>query len=63
MKAGFTQKGEVRAEQSHGHASKQPSTRTSRPFAIPDDVSEVEAEGRDQVNGYGGETVTVTVPR
>lgn len=61
----LTPGGEVLAvhELGHDHASEQPFTRTSGPFAIPDDVSEVEVEGRDQANGYGGETVTVTVPR
>jgi hypothetical protein len=29
---------------------------------IPDEVTEITVEGRDQANGYGGETVTVQVP-
>jgi hypothetical protein len=57
--------GEVLAEHTlgHDHASEQPFTRTSSSFSIPRDVSEVEVEGRDQANGYGGETVTISVPR
>ncbi|WP_062209044.1 hypothetical protein [Demequina oxidasica] len=47
----------------HDHASEQPFTRTSAAFAIPDDVTEVTVEGRDQANGYGGGTVTIAVPR
>lgn len=47
----------------HDHAAEQPFTRTQPGVAIPDDVTEVTVEGRDQANGYGGATVTVTVPR
>ncbi len=49
-------------ELTHDHASEQPFTRQET-IAIPDDVDEVTIEGRDQVSGYGGETVTVGVPR
>jgi len=61
----LTPDGDVLAEHelAHDHASEQPFTRTSSAFTIPDDVSEVEVQGRDQQNGYGGETVTVTVAR
>lgn len=57
--------GEVLAEHelTHDHANEQPFRRTSRPFAIPDDVDEVVVEGRDQISGYGGKTVTISVPR
>jgi len=60
----LTPDGTVLAEHElgHDHASEQPFTRTSAPFTIPDDVTEVVVEGRDQANGYGGETVTVAVP-
>ncbi len=61
----LTQDGELLAEHELGHdqASEQPFTRTSGPFTIPDNVTDVVIEGRDQANGYGGETVTVAVPR
>lgn len=49
-------------ELTHDHASEQPFTRQTT-VAIPDDVERVTVEGRDQVSGYGGETVTVDVPR
>ena len=56
--------GEVLAEHdlARDHADEQPFTRSRGPFAIPDGVDEVVVEGRDQANGYGGDTVTVTVP-
>lgn len=50
-------------ELTHDHASEQPFTRTLNGAEIPDDVDEVVVEGRDQVSGWGGETVTVKVPR
>lgn len=61
----LTPDGELLAEHAlgHDHASEQPFTRTSASFPIPDDVTEVVVEGRDQANGYGGETVTIPVPR
>ncbi|WP_353810425.1 hypothetical protein [Agromyces sp. SYSU T00194] len=61
----LTPDGEALAEHelTHDHATEQPFTRTRGPFPIPDDVDEVVVEGRDQANGYGGETVTVDVPR
>ena len=61
----LTQDGAVLAEHTlgHDHASEQPFTRTSASFTIPADVTAVVVEGRDQANGYGGETVTVSVPR
>ncbi|WP_430867533.1 hypothetical protein [Demequina aurantiaca] len=57
--------GEVLAEHQlgHDHASEQPFTRTSSAFTIPAEIDEVVVEGRDQANGFGGETVTVAVPR
>ncbi|HHX45795.1 MAG TPA: hypothetical protein GX718_00245 [Brevibacterium sp.] len=61
----LTPDGDVLAEHTlhHDHQNEQPFTRSHGPFAIPDDVTEVVIEGRDQVNGYGGGTVTVLVPR
>lgn len=46
----------------HDHAGEQPFTRTQSGVEIPTDVTEVTIEGRDQEYGFGGETVTVTVP-
>lgn len=47
----------------HDHASEQPFTRSLTGATIPHDVTEVTVEGRDLVNGWGGETVTVPMPR
>lgn len=47
----------------HDHAAEQPFTRTQSGVEIPDDVTEVTIEGRDLVNGFGGETQTVTLDR
>ena len=47
----------------HDHANEQPFTRSLRGVEIPDDVSQVTIEGRDQINGWGGATVSVEVPR
>lgn len=46
----------------HDHAAEQPFTRTQRGLVIPAGVDEVTVEGRDQFNGFGGTTVSVTVP-
>lgn len=60
----MTADGDVLAEHdlAHHHANEQPFTRTRGPFEIPGDVEEVVVEGRDQDNGYGGDTVTIPVP-
>jgi hypothetical protein len=46
----------------HDHANEQPFTRTQAGLRIPDDVTAITVEGRDQANGFGGLTVTVAVP-
>lgn len=53
--------GEVLGEHElgHDHADEQPFTRTQQGVTIPDGVAEVTIEGRDQANGYGGDTVVV----
>jgi len=43
----------------HDHASEQPFTRSQNGIIIPDDVTTVTIEGRDQVNGWGGGTLVV----
>jgi hypothetical protein len=48
-------------ELAHDHAAEQPFTRTQSGVRIPEGVDEVVVEGRDLANGYGGETVTVTL--
>lgn len=55
------QDGEVLGEHSlgHDHASEQPFTRTQSDVTIPEGTTELTVEGRDQENGYGGETVTI----
>ncbi len=46
----------------HDHASEQPFTRSLAGVEIPEGVSEVTVQGRDQVSGWGGAEVTVPVP-
>lgn len=46
----------------HDHAGEQPFTRSLGSVEIPDNIVEVTVEGRDQVSGWGGATVTVPVP-
>jgi len=46
----------------HDHAGEQPFTRSVSGVAIPAGVAEVTIEGRDQVSGWGGDTVTIAVP-
>ena len=46
----------------HDHASEQPFTRTQRALSIPAGIEQVTVEGRDQLYGFGGQTVTVDVP-
>ncbi|MEM8903070.1 MAG: hypothetical protein AAGF02_05145 [Actinomycetota bacterium] len=49
-------------ELAHDHQNEQPFTRQLGGVAIPADVAEVTVEGRDQISGWGGGTVTVPVP-
>jgi len=49
-------------ELAHDHADEQPFTRSLSGVEIPDSVSEVLVEGRDQVNGWGGATLVVSLP-
>ncbi len=46
----------------HDHASEQPFTRTLDGVEIPDDVTTVMIEGRDQEFGFGGATFELTLP-
>lgn len=46
----------------HDHAGEQPFTRRQSGVEIPDDVTEVTIEGRDQANGFGGGTLTIELP-
>ncbi|WP_372958187.1 hypothetical protein [Marinobacter sp.] len=46
----------------HHHANEQPFTRSLPNVAVPEGVSRVVVQGRDQQYGYGGETVEVTLP-
>ena len=50
-------------ELGHDHQNEQPFTRTLSGVDIPEGVTEVTIEGRDQVYGWGGDTVTVAVPQ
>ncbi len=44
---------------SDDHANEQPFTRSLSGVEIPDDVSIVTIQGRDQVNGRGGATLEI----
>ncbi len=44
-------------ELAHDHAGEQPFTRSLAGVVIPDDVTEVTIEARDQINGWGGAVV------
>lgn len=50
-------------ELAHDHANEQPFTRSRGPFIIPEGVAKITVEGHDQEHGYGGETITIDVPR
>jgi hypothetical protein len=43
----------------HDHANEQPFTRSLLAVQILADITEVTIEGRDQLNGWGGATVTI----
>lgn len=47
----------------HDHQFEQPFTRSQSGIEIPEDVTEVTVQGRDQVSGWGGATVQVTLER
>ncbi len=47
----------------HDHAAEQPFTRTQTGVEIPAEVDTVVIEGRDQENGFGGATATITLDR
>ncbi len=47
----------------HDHQFEQPFTRSLSGVEIPDGVTEVTVQGRDQIAGWGGTTLTVPVPR
>ena len=45
----------------HDHAGEQPFTRSLSGVEIPGDIGEVTVEARDQINGWGGATVTLAL--
>ncbi|MEM7325600.1 MAG: hypothetical protein AAF531_21115 [Actinomycetota bacterium] len=47
----------------HDHQFEQPFTRSQSGIEIPDEVTEVTVQGRDQVSGWGGDTVQVMLER
>jgi hypothetical protein len=47
----------------HDHASEQPFTRSQGGIMIPDDITMVTLEGRDQANGWGGGILMVDLLR
>lgn len=46
----------------HDHANEQPFTRSQSGIEIPAEVEAVTIQGRDQVNGWGGQTFDLTLP-
>lgn len=46
----------------HDHASEQPFTRSHSGIVIPDGVTSVTIEGRDQANGWGGDFIEFDLP-
>ena len=46
----------------HDHAAEQPFTRPLSGVKIPDGVDSVTIQGRDLLNGWGGETLEVPLP-
>ncbi len=46
----------------HDHANEQPFTRSLKGVEIPDSVTSVRIQGRDQVYGWGGDVVEVSLP-
>lgn len=46
----------------HDHANEQPFTRSHSGIEIPDGVTSVTIEGRDQANGWGGEFLEFELP-
>jgi len=47
----------------HPHVGEQPFTRSLSGVAIPEGVSKVTVEAHDSVQGWGGATVEVELPR
>lgn len=46
----------------HPHETEQPFTRSLSGVRIPAGIKQVTVRAHDKVNGYGGKTVTVTLP-
>lgn len=47
----------------HDHATEQPFTRSLNGVEIPEDEIQITIEGRDQLSGWGGDTVTIPLER
>lgn len=47
----------------HDHQFEQPFTRSLSGVEIPDGVTEITVQGRDQIAGWGGTMLTIPVPR
>ena len=47
----------------HPHVNEQPFIRSKSGIAIPENIAEVTIRAHDLEHGYGGKTLTVTVPR
>lgn len=46
----------------HPHEDEQPFTRSLQNVRLPRGTTEVEVRAHDKVHGYGGQTVTVSIP-
>lgn len=47
----------------HPHENEQPFTRSLGGVVVPENVFQVIVRAHDSVHGYGGETVTITLPK
>ena len=47
----------------HPHETEQPFTRSLAGVVIPDGITEVIVRAHDKVHGYGGQELTVTLPK
>ncbi len=50
-------------ELTHDHAGEQPFTRSLLDVEIPAEVDVVVVEGRDSINGWGGQSIDVSLAR
>ena len=47
----------------HPHETEQPFTRSLEGVRVPESVTEVTLRAKDNVHGYGGQEITITLPK